>query len=122
MLTIRSRTTRPGSWADRRRRVGAIPADSAAVHPQPGGELGQGDRRPQHESERRPNERLRLRRSSVTRIASVRRRIRGRGVDSPGDVFKLVNRYLVWAEAAESRLASLTCDAEVLTMLHTERH
>jgi hypothetical protein len=33
MATMRSRTTRPGSWADRRRRVGAIPADSAAVHP-----------------------------------------------------------------------------------------
>ena len=33
MLTTRSRTTQPGSWAERRRRVGAIPADSAAVHP-----------------------------------------------------------------------------------------
>jgi hypothetical protein len=33
MLTIRSRTTPPGSWADRRRGVGAIPADNAAVHP-----------------------------------------------------------------------------------------
>jgi hypothetical protein len=33
MVTMRSRTTRPGSWADRRRRVGAIPADNAAVHP-----------------------------------------------------------------------------------------
>ena len=41
---------------------------------------------------------------------------------SPGDVFKLVSRYLQWFETAESRLASLTCDAEALTMLQTERH
>jgi len=33
MVTMRSRTTRPGSWAERRRRVGASPADSAVVHP-----------------------------------------------------------------------------------------
>jgi hypothetical protein len=33
MLTIRSHTTRPGSWVDRRRRVADIPADTAAVHP-----------------------------------------------------------------------------------------
>jgi hypothetical protein len=41
---------------------------------------------------------------------------------SPGDVFKLVDRYLQWVETTELRLTSLTRDPDVSTMLLTERH